>query len=198
MRKSIFVTTIAFLMLTLACVTVNVYFPAAEVQDAADQIVGEIRGDQSSSSEPGDVPHESRLRRMLLNLPLFERQAYAQADINVTTPNIRALRKSMKDRFASLKPLYEIGVVGEGNDGLLSARSLDGLSLKDKAGAKKLVKAENEDRKELYREIANANDLSPDSASRISKLFANSWRKDSADGWWVQKDDGEWIKKGSK
>jgi uncharacterized protein YdbL (DUF1318 family) len=198
MRKSMFVTMIAFLVLTLACVTVNVYFPAAEVQDAADQIVGEIRGDQSSPSESGDVPHESRLRRMLLNLPLFERQAYAEADINVTTPNIRALKKSMKDRFASLKALFESGAVGEGNDGLVSVRSLDGLSLKDKAGAKKLVKSENEDRKELYREIAEANDLGPDSASRISKLFANSWRKDSRDGWWVQKDDGSWIRKGSQ
>jgi hypothetical protein len=92
MRKSMLVTMIAFLTLTLACVTVNVYFPAAEVQSAADEIVGEIRGSQASPSESGDVPHESRLRRMLLNLPLFERQAYAEADINVTTPNIRALR----------------------------------------------------------------------------------------------------------
>ncbi len=198
MRKSMLVTMIAFLTLTLACVTVNVYFPAAEVQSAADEIVGEIHGDQSSSPTSGDVPHESMLRRMLLNIPLFERQAYAEANIKVTTPNIRALRQSMKKRFASIKPLYVDGVVGEGNDGLLSVRSLDGLSLKDKAGVKKLVKAENEDRKGLYREIADANDLSPESASRISKLFANSWRNNSKDGWWVQKDAGEWIKKGSQ
>ncbi len=195
MRKPIFVTTITFLLLTLACVTVNVYFPAAEVQNAADQIVGEIHGDDVS--EPGEVPHESKLRRMLLNLPLFERSAYAQADINVSTPNIRALRQSMKDRFASLRPLYDGGVVGEGNDGLLSTRSLDGLSLKDKAAAKKLVKAENKDREELYLEITKANDLPSDTVSQIRGLFANSWRKDSKDGWWVQKGNGEWIKKGS-
>lgn len=195
MRKPIFVTTITFLLLTLACVTVNVYFPAAEVQNAADQIVGEIHGDDVS--EPGEVPHESKLRRMLLNLPLFERSAYAQADINVSTPNIRALRQSMKDRFASLRPLYDGGVVGEGNDGLLSARSLDGLSLKDKAAAKKLVKAENKDREELYLEITKANDLPSDTVSQIRGLFANSWRKDSKDGWWIQKGNGEWIKKGS-
>lgn len=195
MRKPIFVTTITFLLLTLACVTVNVYFPAAEVQNAADQIVGEIHGDDVS--EPGEVPHESKLRRMLLNLPLFERSAYAQADINVSTPNIRALRQSMKDRFASLRPLYDGGVVGEGNDGLLSVRSLDGLSLKDKAAAKKLVKAENKDREELYLEITKANDLPSDTVSQIRGLFANSWRKDSKDGWWVQKGNGEWIKKGS-
>lgn len=195
MRKPIFVTTITFLLLTLACVTVNVYFPAAEVQNAADQIVGEIHGDDVS--EPGEVPHESKLRRMLLNLPLFERSAYAQADINVSTPNIRALRQSMKDRFASLRPLYDGGGVGEGNDGLLSVRSLDGLSLKDKAAAKKLVKAENKDREELYLEITKANDLPSDTVSQIRGLFANSWRKDSKDGWWVQKGNGEWIKKGS-
>ena len=195
MRKSIFVTTITFLLLTLACVTVNVYFPAAEVQNAADQIVGEIQGDQSSES--GEVPYESRLRRMLLNLPIFERSAYAQADINVSTPNIRALRQSMKNRFASLRPLYDGGVIGEGNDGLLSVRSLDGMSLKDKAAAKKLVKAENKDRDELYLEITKANDLPSDTVSQIRGLFANSWRNNSKDGWWVQKGNDEWIKKGA-
>jgi uncharacterized protein YdbL (DUF1318 family) len=185
-------------MLTLACVTVNVYFPAAEVQDAADQIVEEIHGDVSAPSESGAVPHESMLRRTLKGLPLFERRAYAQADINVTTPNIRALKQSMKERFKSLRPLYEGGVIGEANDGLLQVRSLDGLDLKGKAEARKLVKAENKDREELYSEIAEANDIPPDMVSQIGRLFANSWRKNAEKGWQIQNDDGKWVKKGSE
>jgi uncharacterized protein YdbL (DUF1318 family) len=188
----------SLLMLTLACVTVNVYFPAAEVQDAADQIVGEIHGGASDSPETSAIPQESMLRKILQGLPVLQRQAYAQADINVTTPNIRALKQAMKERFGSLRPLYEGGVVGEGKDGLLVIRSIDELGLKEKAQARKLVKAENEDRKELYSELAEANDIPPDLVSQISKLFANSWRKDAEKGWWIQNDDGEWIKKGSE
>lgn len=198
MRKPILVAAIAFLFLTLACVTVNVYFPAAEVQDAADKIVEEIHATQPSSSESNAVPHESMLRRTLRELSLFEGRAYAQVDINVTTPDIRALRRSMKERFASLRPLYENGVIGEGNGGLLIMRSLEGLDLKRKAEAKKLLKAENADREKLYLEITKANDLPPDTVPQIRKLFANSWRKNAAKGWWIQKDDGEWVKKGSE
>ena len=198
MKRTILVTTLAALVMTLACVTVNVYFPAAEVQNAADRIVGEIHGEQTSSVEPEAPASQSLLRRTLRGLALFESQAYAQADINVTTPNIRALKASMKERFEELRPLYEKGVVGETNDGLLSIRSSDELDLKEKAGVKKLVKAENADRENLYREIAEANDLSADTVPQIQELFANSWRKDAKKGWWIQNDDGEWMKKGSE
>jgi uncharacterized protein YdbL (DUF1318 family) len=198
MRKLILVVTMTFLVLTLACVTVNVYFPAAEVQNAADQIVDEIHGDTSTPSESSAVPHESLLRRALRGLALGERRAYAEADINVTTPNIRALKESMKKRFNSLVSLYDAGVIGEKNNGLLETRSLEGLDLKQKAEARKLIKDENSDRERLYLEIAEANNIPSDRVSDIGKLFANSWRKDAKDGWWIQKDNGEWVKKGAE
>jgi uncharacterized protein YdbL (DUF1318 family) len=103
----------------------------------------------------------------------------------------------MKKRFDSLKPLYEQGVIGETKDGLISIRSLDGLGLKEKADAKKLVEAENEDREKLYVEIVKANDLPSDSVPQIKELFANSWRKEAKKGWWIEKDNGDWVKKDS-
>jgi len=198
MKKPILIAAVTALLLTLACVTVNVYFPAAEVQSAADKIVGEVRGTSSSSTESEAAPQESMLRRSLRSLMLFEGEAYAQADINITTPNIRALKESMKKRFESLKPLYEQGVIGETKDGLVSIQSLDGLGLKEKADAKKLVEAENADRDNLYIEIVKANDLPSDSVPQIKELFANSWRKEAKKGWWIQKDNGDWIKKDSE
>ena len=198
MRRSIMVTTFAALLLTLACVTVNVYFPAAEVQQAADRIVEEVHGVQPSSSQPGTEPKQSMLRRTLRGMALFESKAYAQADIEVSTPNIRALKNSIKERFESLKPLFEKGIVGETNDGLLSIRASEGLSLKEKADVNKLVKAENADRESLYSEIAKANDLPPDTVAEIKGLFANSWRKNAKKGWWIQEDNGDWIKKDSQ
>ncbi|RJP75285.1 MAG: DUF1318 domain-containing protein [Candidatus Abyssobacteria bacterium SURF_17] len=196
MKKSILLATVLALLFTLACVTVNVYFPAAEVQRAADKIVEEVQGTQPTTSEaPSD---ESMLRRSWNAIALFQNEAYAQPDINITTPNIRALKAKMKERFPSLQPLYGNGVVGETNDGLLNIRSLEGLGLKEKADAKKLVEAENADRENLYREIAKANDLTPDTIPQIKELFANSWRKNAKKGWWIQEDDGEWVKKVSE
>jgi len=196
MRKPIFVAMIAALFLTLACVTVNVYFPAAEMQDAADKIEDEVRGTQPTSIESRLGPMDRMLRRMLGGIS-FEGVAYAQIDLNVTTPNIRALVDSRAKRFESLRPLYEKGVIGETNSGMLSIRSLEELNLKNRAEAKTLVKAENKDRVDLYLEIAKANKLSPDTVSQIKKKFANSMRKKAEKGWWIQKDSGEWVKKGS-
>ena len=195
MRRSIMVVTVTALMLTLACVTVNVYFPAAEVQQAADRIEEEVRGEQASMREPGFVPQESMLRRLLREAVRFEGRAYAQIDIDVTTPNIRALIESRAKRFPALRPLYGEGIIGETNDGQLSIRSIEGLGLKERAEANKLVKDENKDRNSLYLEIAEANDIPSDSVPDIQKLFANSMRKRAAEGWWVQKDNGEWVKK---
>lgn len=194
MRKSLFATVIAALMLALACVTVNVYFPAAEMQEAADKIVEEVHGTSpASTSEP--VTEQSMLRRALEMVASLEGQAYAQVDINVSTPNIRALKAAMKERFNELRPLYEDGVIGETNDGALSVRSVEGLALPEKAKVNRLVQEENRDREKLYREIADANNLPPDTVDEIKKLFANSWRKESKKGWWIQKDDGEWVRK---
>ncbi|NQU08383.1 MAG: YdbL family protein [Candidatus Abyssubacteria bacterium] len=197
MRKSIFVVTVAALLLTLACVTVNVYFPAAEMQSAADRIEDEVRGQQSSSLGLETAPKESMLRRLLHGMTL-EGRAYAQVDINVTTPNIRALIDSRAKRFEALRPLYEKGIIGESKDALLSIRSLDGLDFKSKAETKKLVTAENSDREKLYLEIVKANGLPPDTVSQIKEIFANSMRKKADKGWWIQKDDGKWVKKGSE
>jgi uncharacterized protein YdbL (DUF1318 family) len=194
MRKPIFIATLAVLLFALACVTVNVYFPAAEIQDAADRIEEEVRGEEPSQAGSEAAPIESRLRRMMRAMA-FESEAYAQIDINITTPTIRALIASRTERFGVLKPLYELGAIGETNDGMLSVRSIDAMALKDKASVKKLVKAENADRANLYAEIAKANNLAPDILPQIKQKFANSMRKKAKPGWWVQKDDGDWVKK---
>lgn len=201
MRKSVQVAVITTLFLTLACVTVNVYFPAAEVQHAADKIVEEVQGKQPSSTAPAApeaAQKGSMLRRMLDGISPLGGIAYAQVDINISTPNIRALKESMKKRFDSLRPLYDKGTIGETNNGLLAFRNLEGLEPKAKAEANKMVKAENSDRENLYTEIAKANDLPSDTAPQIKGLFANSWRKNAAKGWWIQKETGDWVQKGSE
>jgi uncharacterized protein YdbL (DUF1318 family) len=197
MKRRVRFFSVSFLMIFLAsCVTVNIYFPAAAVQKAADEIVQGVRQtDKKEEQKPEEQKKINLLYQELKKLSLGPTVAYAQVDIEVSTPAIRALKDSMKQRFSQLRPFYDKGNVGENNAGLLEVKDLANLSLKEKADLSRLVEQENKDRNDLYTEIMKANKFGPDALPRIQKLFANSWRGNSQAGWWIQKDSGEWEKK---
>lgn len=120
--------------------------------------------------------------------------AYAQQDINVSTPEIRAIRESMKERSAQLIPYLDSGHVGISLDGLLKIRTTEGLALKPRADLQRLLEAENQDRRRLYREIAQANGF-PDKVAEVQAVFADSWRDKAARGWYLEQGSGGWIQK---
>jgi len=198
--KSFFCMLIFFVT---SCITINIYFPAAAVEKAADTIVDEVWGNQGG--KPGgeeikkpDVKPQSRLGDALifaLSLIGPEEAMAQEADINVTTPAIRSLKESIQNRAESLKPYMDSGNTGLSSDGLLVVRNTDGLNLKDKAAVKRLVEAENNDRNSLYEEIARANNFPPERVADIRKIFAGSWARNAREGWWVQDDGGSWKKK---
>jgi uncharacterized protein YdbL (DUF1318 family) len=173
----------------IACVTVNVYFPAAEVQKAADKIVDDIR------AKDKDAPAGKTVPTSRLDLMFGVKTAYAEVNIDVSTPAVRSIKESIKSRFAQLKTFYDKGAIGENNKGLIEARDTAGLNLQERSLVNKLIDQENKDRAALYSEIASANKLGPESVSQIKKIFANSWREKSQSGWWVQDDNGNWAKK---
>lgn len=180
-----------------SCVTVNIYFPAAAVQKAADVIVEDIRGIEKSPERQKDKKpdKESRFIQEIKSLALGTSVAYAQIDIEVSTPAIRALKESLKLRFTVLKPYYEMGAIGENNKGLIEIRDISGLNLRQKAEINRLVEQENNDRNGLYEEILKANKFGREMLSEIQRIFANSWRDKSLSNWWIQKDDSEWVRK---
>jgi uncharacterized protein YdbL (DUF1318 family) len=195
MKKfSMFSATLLCLILIIACVTVNIYFPAGEVQKAADEIVDEVRPGQKEGE--GTSLYQIRPRWFSRLAPLLAPGlAFAQVDINISTPAIRALRASLAERFGSLKGFYSRGALGENNQGYVELRDQSGLNLKEKADLRRLAKAENSDRKNLYTEIIKANNLEPRFLPEVQKIFANSWRKKALSGSWIQNDDGTWVKK---
>ena len=102
-----------------ACVTINVYFPAAAAEKAADRIIEDIWGpdqaakpagnEQSSVGSPAGELVVAALRGVLdLAIP----PAHAQADIDISSPAIRALTASMKSRAADLDPFVVAGAIG--------------------------------------------------------------------------------------
>jgi len=190
-----------FVVALVSCVTVNIYFPAAAIQKAADQIVDDVRKvpEQSPQQTPEQTPEQkqdksSRLERFrFVRLGLAE--AEAAVDVNVSTPAIRGLKSSMANRFPQLQPLYAKGAIGETNNGYLAIRDVSALSLKERADLNRLVEQENADRRALYTEIIRGNNLAVNTLPDVEKLFANSWRDKSSPGWWIQQDGGQWAKK---
>jgi uncharacterized protein YdbL (DUF1318 family) len=195
MKKRYAVGSVAALGLVfiLACITVNIYFPEATVKQAAEQIVDEIR---KKDAEKGGQEAVKKLASLPESGPFsFVPAAYAQEATSVSTPAIRALKESMKTRFAVLKPYYDGGNVGETNKGMVEIRDEAGLNLQAKAALRNLAKDENGDRTKLYAEVAKALSIEASQIERIQKIFAESWIKNAAIGWWIQQEDGTWVKK---
>ena len=185
----------ASLILALACITVNIYFPEATVKKTADEIVDEIRKKDAKEKPVSEVIKEEEAQPSPEGSIAAGPAAFGQQETNVSNPAIRALKEAMKRRFALLKPSFDSGHIGESNAGLVGVRGEEGLNLKDKAALRGLVKDENADRMNLYAEVAKSLDIEASQIGRIQQIFAASWINAASPGWWIQKENGEWIKK---
>jgi len=188
------------LILTLvACVTINIYFPAAAAEKAADKVIDEVWGTQPSEStpEPEAEPRSSRApeRVLVWLLELGIPAAHAgDADINVSTRAIKKIEASMRSRHGQLKQHYSSGAVGLTRDGLVAVRDAKAVPLKARKDVNRLVAAENKDRNALYREIAKANGH-PEWEKDIRDTFARQWISRAKSGWWYQDKGGRWVKR---
>ena len=179
-----------------ACVTVNIYFPAAAVERAAEQIVKETWGGPAAPAKMPAPQSFNWFSPVRLAAMTLVSEAHAQeADINVSNPAIRALKESIKERSGAIKPFMDRGNIGIAQDGLLAVRSTEGLNLKERADTKQLVDAENRDRENLYAEIAKANSIPKESIPKIKSIFARSWLDQAQPGWWIQDGQGNWKRK---
>jgi len=131
---------------------------------------------------------------MLIFFGLFAATwANAEADLDVNTPAINALKSAMQARHSQLAPHYNSGAIGLTKDGLIAIRDATAVPLKDRGGINSLVAAENADRSALYKEIASAN-KHPEWEGGIRDTFAGRWIDKAQAGWWVQ-GAGGWVKK---
>ncbi len=190
---------LGILALIISCVTINIYFPAAAVEKAADEIVEEVWGEDEEKQDKNSHEPQSFLDHLIRHavIAFSVKEVYAQEpDIKVTTPAIRTLKANIQGRASSIKPFMDRGNAGMTNDGLLVVRSTDGLRMKEKGSIARLIDAENNDREALYLEIAKANNFSLEKVPDIKKIFAESWiNKTAKKGWWVQDVSGEWRQK---
>jgi len=190
-------------VLIAACVTINVYFPAAAAEKAADKIIEDVWGkEQAPTANPeGDKTSDLRSqepRHVLLAaagalLDFVIPAANAQVDLDISTPEIRAITASMESRHGSLVKYYSSGAIGLTADGLIEVRDQNAIPLPERNTARQLVADENQDRAALYAQIAKANGH-PEWEADIRDTFAKRWIAKAQSGWYY-KEGGGWKQK---
>jgi uncharacterized protein YdbL (DUF1318 family) len=201
-------TSLAAALLLTACVTINVYFPAAEAKEAAKEFVDKVIGDDAPPTDSKPAPQTPGGQGGSASLQQPVRQfdwlaligigsAYAQesADISIKTPAIQAIQNRMAARFQTqLAAGFDAGALGLTRDGMVEVRDASKLALKDRVAITQAVADDNRDRKAVYREVAVANGH-PEWESRIRGIFAQQWIDSAHAGWWYQDAGGGWKQK---
>jgi len=205
--KQVFGVSVAGALLLTACVTINVYFPAAEAKEAAREFVEKVIDDadkveiKDSGKSGGGMAMLQR--RFDLDVRGFDpwalvgigsAQAQSAPDISIKTPAIQAIQARMEARFnATLRRGFDSGALGFTSDGLVSVRDAGKLELKDRVAMNAAVADDNRDRKAVYREVAVANGH-PEWESQIRDVFARQWVESARSGWWYESGGG-WKQK---
>ena len=184
---------LAAALLVSACVTINVYFPAAEAREAARQFVEDVIDEPGSQPPPSDGGMALRFDPWML-LGIAPAHAQAKPDITIETPAIQALKSKMEARFATLRPHFDSGALGFTSDGLVVVRDAAKLELRERVSVNQAVADDNRDRRAVYREIAVANGH-PEWESQIRSVFSQQWIASARSGWWYQDAGGSWRQK---
>ena len=194
----------------VSCVTVNIYFPAAAAEKAADQIILDVwhqQGGAAAATKAATTPPAAKnsgaknehsaldpRRIVVAALSAISGEAHAQnVDFNASSPQIEQIKARMASRFGELRPFLDSGAVGLTGDGLVAVHDANAASMAERARMNQLVNAENKDRKALYQAIADANNQ-PGWAGQIQKTFAERWISQAQSGWWYQS-GGSWKQK---
>lgn len=209
MRK-LMLTLIGTTALLAGCVTINVYFPAAAAQKAAEKFIGNVIGPDNQSqdqmpqqnpqpppsgSSSGDGSGTPLAERVLDALIPAANAAESQPNIKIQTPEIEAIQARMRDRFqSSLKSLLDSGAVGFTRDGMVAVHDASKAPLPQRAQMNSAVADENRDRAAVYRQIAIANGH-PEWEQQIRQIFAKQWIDRAHAGWFYQDASGAWKRK---
>ncbi len=182
-----------------ACVTINVYFPAAAADKAAEKFVGDVLGEpqkDGSLFQPLDLGGKALLLAANGVVDFFVPSAQAQqASIDINTPQINAIKARMAQRQReSLNGFFDAGAIGFSNDGLITIRDRSAVPLSDRRNLESIVAEENRDRAAVYREIAVANGH-PEWEDEIQQTFARQWVSNAHKGWYYQDAGGAWLQK---
>jgi len=104
----------------------------------------------------------------------------------VGTSSHAGIKARLAERLPAINKLKEALVIGEDNKGYLSVRG------KISAADKKIVDAENVDRKKIYEMLAKKTNVT---VKKMQSRRAEQIAQKSKKGIWLQKADGTWYRK---
>ena len=199
MKKLNAALILSVLFTLAACVTINVYFPAAAAERAAEKFVGDVLGEPNEEGSlfnpldlPANVVHIAATG--LVDFLISDAQAQ-QAEIEINTPQINAIKARMANRQRQfLDSMFDAGAIGFSSDGLVTIRDRSAVPLSERRSLESVVADENRDRKAVYREIAVANGH-PEWEKDIQDTFAKEWVGNARRGWYYQDASGAWRQK---
>lgn len=187
---------LVFVAINCAVITVNVYFPTEAVEEAAEKIIDEIESGEESQAKPEEGGQQSHFWKNIPYCISGNSTVYAdEIDLNLTTPAIRKMIDSMKARNTEIVHFKDKGAIGETNDGMLAIRDMKGLGGEEIRTVKRLLKAENNDRETLYKELAAANKIEQSEVGRIKTIFAKTRISKAKPGHWHHDENGNWTQK---
>lgn len=198
LKKTAQVLTVLSLLSFVACVTVNIYFPAAKVERAAEDIVEDVYGtDPQQQENNGD---QSALETFLAMLApqAAHAQSVSKSDIESLKKSnsaIRGLKKTIAADHKKLVPYYKAGNIGITKDGYLKIINKDGLNIKQTAALRRLVSQDNDTRGQLYTEVAASMNIPGSELGKVKNIFAQEWQERAPSGWFIQTPNGKWQRK---
>ncbi|QKK02434.1 MAG: YdbL family protein [Pseudomonadota bacterium] len=193
MNRLLSILSIGVALALAACVTINVYFPEAAAEQAADRFIRDVLGEETPAA-PSTEPQALREWRWQALMPVSV--AWAQSpDIDIDTPQIEAIKQRMAERQREhLAGWFDDGAIGFTRDGLIEIRDRSAVGLAERRNLERVVSEENADRSAVYREIAIANGH-PEWEDDIRQTFARQWIANARSGWYYQTEDGGWTQK---
>lgn len=200
MKKLTIACFMTALFVLASCVTINVYFPSAAAERAAEQFVddvlGEPRNPEGSLFDPlqpsGNVIYLAAVGVLDWIVPSAQAQ---QPELEINTPQINAIKSRMAERQRQyLNGWFDAGAIGFSDEGLIVIRDRAAVPLAERRNLESVVADENRDRKAVYREIAVANGH-PEWEADIQKTWAREWIANARKGWYYQDANGNWRQK---
>lgn len=187
------------LAMLASCVTINVYFPSAAAERAAERFVEDVLGesnDGSSLFNPLRLPHQVIYVAATGILDFVVPDAMAQQpDFQINTPQINSIKRQMAQRQRQhLDTWFSAGAIGFTNDGLVAIRDRAAVALNERRLLESVVADENRDRKAVYREIAVANGQ-PQWEKQVQETWSREWIANARAGWYYQAPNGQWRQK---
>ena len=181
MKKYTAFCATALLAVALGCVIrtehkidAHITLDIRHIADQAENVLDFVEGKTDTLPGLEDAAEPLSHRLNFLNILNPIQTAHAASLKETTSPRVREIATSMRERNPKIESLKQQGCLGETNRGYVELRDCAALQEASKRNeAQQTVADENQDRKALYAEIARLNRETPGiTVAKVESIYA--------------------------